>query len=169
MAEALATTTYNRNILVLYSKANRYIEELHKSNSANASAMDEHDVNRIKVYINTLKGYMAYVKAQPHPDLVEVHPRVRNLVAPYELAPIENEACMEACWIMEEFRDELANSQSAREHSGLLFFDLDRAVALLEKLETFIDNYAADLLPVDRPRSSPKYAMAPAGKKGINP
>jgi len=155
MATELAKTTYNRNILVLYSKVNRYIEELHKSNSANASAMDEHDVKRVMIYLNDLRAYMAYVKAQPHPDLVEVHPRVRELVEPYILVPIENEACMEVCWLLEEFRDEMSNSQSSREHSGLLFFDMDRGVSLLDKLEKFIEDYAQDLLPIDRPRSSP--------------
>ena len=169
MATELATTTYNKHVLVIYSKCNRYMEEFHLSNSANAAAMDKNDVKRCKLYINDIRGYLKVIQDPPLPDLVETAPKVRNLVAPYVIIPIENEAVMEFCFYLEDLRDELANSQSARQHSGLLYFDYDMAVDLLEIAEKFLTEYAEKLMPIPRPKTSPKYAMAPAGAVGVNP
>ena len=69
--------------------------------------------------------------------------------------------------MMEVTRDELVNSQSARNPSGLNKFDSSRLSSIVAKIRAFMVDYVATIVPLDMPDSSPKEDPSGAGKKGI--
>jgi hypothetical protein len=105
--------------------------------------------------------------AQPQLDLPETAPRAYALDPDPTVAIIENEALRDVLTMMEVARDELVASQSARMPVGLLSFDSRRAMAVVDKVEAFLNSYIREVQPLDLPESSPSRPMAPTGKTGV--
>ena len=63
-------------------------------------------------------------------------------------------------------REEVINSQSARDPAGLISFDAARLTAVIAKLRAFLALYVAVATPLDQPESSPMVPNTGAGAKG---
>lgn len=159
--------TYNLDIRIFYTKINRYIFEAYKCNSANAAFVSDHDTGRLHSYLDDLTGHLDYATADPIPDLVETAPHKIDLAPPAEIKEIENEAMLQIIFLFEALRGEVVGSQSSRLPVGYLEFDSKRAYDLIEKIRNFLVDYVADLLPIDRPKSSPMAAMSGTGRTGV--
>ena len=173
MAATLATTTFNKDVLMLFSKANRAVKDVNLSNSANAAVAYPPDLIRWLAMINDIRGVVSHLEDRKKngwvPDLVESHPFEMNLPTLYEIVPVENESVMHVCFAFQELRIEVSNSDSSREHGNLLFYDRDILLGICTAIEGFINDYMKELLPLHRPKSSPAFAMAPPGERGVNP
>ena len=163
------TTVFNHDVLFLYDMTNRFIVELNKSQSNGVSGMNEHDQTRMQSYIDSLRRKVAWINAQPLLDLPETHPREFTLEAKPEVTNVESEVVNQFVRLMESFRTETINSQSARYASTLISHDSERLLAILDKMETFLTSYVAEVVPLDLPESSPRENLASAGRKGVNP
>ncbi len=173
MSAELATTTFNKDILMLFQKANRALKEVNLSNSANAAVAYPPDLDRWLLLVNDIRGFIAELEVRKKqgwiPDLVESHPFEMNLPEVHAIVPVQNEAVMHVCFSFQELRIECSNSDSAREHGNLLFYDRDIVLGICDTIEGFVDGYMRKLLPLHRPKSSPSFAMAPPGERGVNP
>ncbi len=69
--------------------------------------------------------------------------------------------------MMEVTREEIVNSQSARNPAGLNKFDSARLTANISKIRAFLIDYVGPITPLDLPESSPQEDTSGAGKKGI--
>src|SRR4030042_5869258 len=78
-------TTRNHDVLGIYTRMNRFIEEVQLSVSSATSQMNEFDQTRLQSYINSVNGYLDYVVGQPQLDLPETSPRE------YKFEPIPEE------------------------------------------------------------------------------
>lgn len=160
-------TVYNHDVAGLQRRINRFIVEMLKSVSNSGSLVNEFDQTRLSSYIGAIKAYTAWIVSQPHLDLPETSPRqyVLDENPTYDL--VENESVVDVVRMLELVRDEVVNSQSARQSSGLIKFDEVRLLAVVNKVEAFLNTYIAQITPLDLPESSPMRAAATPGKSGV--
>ena len=159
--------TLNTDVVGLNERIRRFLMEVMKSASANSSQVKEADLSRLKSYLSSLRSYLDHVSREPELDLPETNPKVYTLKPLPALADIENESLADCCRLLELSREELVHSQSARLASGIIAFDKDRQVKIIEKAERFIKDYIEVVTPLDLPESSPMDPITPHGKLGI--
>lgn len=157
----------NIDVAGLVRRMERFKYELEHCVSANGSEVKAADLKRIRSYLDALVAYTDHVVAQPQLDLPETSPRAIQLGELGMPMATENESIQDLLHLLTLARDELVNSQSARDASGLKSFDHDRLVAMATKAYNFLDNYVATFTPLDLPESSPMTAQTPAGRQGI--
>jgi hypothetical protein len=160
-------STYNTDVWSIVRRLNRVIVEVTKSQSSSVSATLPFDVARVKSYTASIKAFVDWVVAQPLLDLPETGPQEMPLPASPVIPDMENESAHDIVNLLEIARDEVANSQSARLSTNLLKFDYDRLVAILEKINKFVDTYIGVAEPLDLPESSPMFAVTGPGLTGV--
>src|SRR5512137_2715394 len=112
MATTNQAITYNQDVVGLYDRIQRFIEEMNKSVSSNLSLTNEFDQERLAKYLDAIDRYHAWVQAQPHLDLPETAPQEYVLEALVVPTNVENESINDVIRLMCACRDELTNSQS---------------------------------------------------------
>jgi len=157
----------NHDIVGLHARINRYIEEVFLSVSSSSSLFNAFDQSRVMTYLTSIDTYREWMVAQPQLDLPESHPHPWILEDNPVIASVENESINDLIRMWELFREEVINSQSARQGAGLNEFDNLRAIALIEKSRLFMTDYVAEITPLDLPESSPQEPLSGSGKKGI--
>lgn len=161
--------TFNDDIVGIYRRINRFIEELQKSASANVADVNIYDKLRLKSYLSALTTYIDWVVGQPSLDLPETHPKALELEPVPAIQEVENLMVRDFVRLLERGRDEVINSQSARNATGLISFDENRLRAVIEKAEKYLDSYVDKVTPIDLPESSPVSPDSGSGRTGINP
>lgn len=159
-------TVNNHDIVGLYNRINRFVVELIKSVSSQTSQVNEFDQERLATYLTAIDTYHAWVIGQPHLDLPETAPRDYELEAIPETPETENENVNDLVRLLVLARDELINSQSARDPANLNKFDSARLTAVVSKARAFLENYIIPITPLDLPESSPQEASTGAGLTG---
>lgn len=158
---------YNSDIVGLYNRINRFIEEVYKSVSSSTSQYNAFDQTRLRTYLDAIDAYHAWVMNQPHLDLPETHPRQYPLEAAPEVEDTENENVNDLLRMFSLARDELTNSQSARDGAQLNVFDSGRLKAITEKARRFLEDYIVTSTPLDLPESSPQEIVSGPGRTGV--
>lgn len=160
---------YNHDVVGVYRRINRFIEEVSKSVSSSGSMMNEYDQTRLATYLDAIDSFIDWVVAQPQLDLPETHPRQYPLKASpiVKDEDIENESAIDVVRMLELARDEIVNGQSARLGSGLIVFDVNRIRAVVAKARNFLNDYIATVTPLDLPESSPMRTMTTPGRTGV--
>lgn len=164
---ATQAIVYNHDVVGLYNRINRFVDELYKSVSSNASLMNSFDQARLASYIGSLRNYISWIVSVPQLDLPETSPRAYPLEDSPVVQAIDNDEVDDLIRLLVLSRDELTNSQSARLGSGLINFDQNRINAVIDKADLFLTTYIAKVTPVDLPESSPRDPMSPSGKVGV--
>lgn len=159
--------TYNHDVRGLHSRINRFIKELYHSQSSGVSLNIEADQIRLQTYLDAMTSYHAWVVAQPALDLPETNPTQHEFDEDPVLGTIENESIRDAIIMLEIARNELVHSQSARLKSSFLEFDTNRFLAMVNKLQNFLDNYIKVTTPLDLPESSPMREQSGPGRLGV--
>jgi hypothetical protein len=157
---------YNHDVVGLYDRINRFLEEVNKSVSASGSYITDPDKNRLRTYLAAVQSYHDWVMSAPELDLPETHPREYTLKEVPVLAEPESEIVDDIQRMMVVMRDELTNSQSARMHSKLNVFDSARLIAVVEKVNRYLTDYVEQATPLDLPESSPAMLMTGPGRTG---
>ncbi len=160
-------TVLNHDIVGLHARMNRFITEMYKSVSSTNSGYNSFDMARSLDYLNAIDQYHAWVVAQPQLDLPETHPRKYELETNAVVEDVENESVNDLIRLMVLTRDELTNSQSARNAAGLIGFDSIRLSATVSKARHFLTDYVQIIQPLDFPESSPQSAVSGPGRQGI--
>ena len=157
----------NHDVAGLSARINRFIVEFHKSVSSGTSQVNPFDQERLSSYLDAIDTYHGWVIDQPQLDLPETHPRPISLEDNPVVSDVENENVNDVIRLLGISRDELVNSQSARDAAGLNKYDSARLTALIAKLRAFLSAYISTTTPLDLPESSPQAAQSGAGRKGI--
>jgi len=157
----------NHDIVGLYNRINRFIYESMHCTASNTSEVNEFDVKRLKQYLEAVIAYHDHVISQPQLDLPETSPRFYTLKEKPVMLVIENESIADCCRLFEICRDELINSQSTRVPAGLIVYDSERLMAIIDKITAFITDYVEKITPLDLPESSPREALTPKGRTGL--
>lgn len=157
----------NSDVVGLYNRIQRFIEELYKSVSSQTSQVNEFDQARLATYLNAVDTYHNWVIGQPHLDLPETSPKVYVLEDAVEVEDTENENVNDLIRMLILARDELINSQSARDPSQLNEFDSARLRSLIEKARQFLQTYIQVATPLDLPESSPQEPSSGSGRTGV--
>lgn len=167
MATSPANITYNSDIDGLVRRLNRFITEIFLAQSSGVSKTAAFDVKRMKSYTRAIKQYVAWVTSMPLLDLPETGPRSISLPASPVVPTLENESMYDVAILIELARDEMIGSQSSRMSSNLINFDKERLLAIVDKIDAFIDGYINTVDPLDLPESSPMSPVSGAGKGGV--
>lgn len=169
MAEPVITapSVYNHDLVGIWNRVNRFTVELVNSVSANTSQVNTFDLDRLKSYLNNIRKYLSWITSQPLLDLPETTPRLYILEAPAAVPEMDNEEVADIVRMFELARDEVVNSQSARQGSGMVPFDVRRITAVIDKTEAFLSTYVEVVTPIDLPESSPDELMIMGGRRGI--
>lgn len=157
-ANNIPESIHNHDVVGLYDKIQRFMRELLKSQSVQVSGMIAADRQRLRTYIESLRARHAFIQAQPELDLPETHPRPYPLDPPVMLPDngVENDAIATLLRLLEALRYELVHSQSALMGCRLQPFDSNRFVAIVDKIEAFLEDYIEVVTPLDMPESSPR-------------
>lgn len=166
MADA-TQVVYNHDIVGIQTRFNRFITEMYNSVSNGTSQTNTFDQARLSSYLDAIDGYHAWVLSQPHLDLPETSPRAYALEANPVIADIENEDLADVIRMLQISRDEIVNSQSARDAAGLNKFDSARLSAIIAKVRAFLTTYMTKVSPLDLPESSPQDPLSGPGKTGV--
>lgn len=159
--------TSNHDVSGLSRRLNRFIIEVIKSASSNASdGLNSFDRTRLLAYLTAIRAYVAWVVAQPALDLPETNPRAIALVDDPEIPAIENESVTDIVRLLVICRDELTSSQSARMATGLITYDAARHLAIVTKVENLVTQYIDQVTPVDTPESHPDTPSTGPGSTG---
>jgi hypothetical protein len=159
---------FNDDILGINARFNRYITETQKCASANVADVSDADMGRMRSYLSNLSGHIDWIVSVPALDLPETHPQSRSVPAGPDILVLENEHLNDVVRLLVRGRDELLNSQSARNATNLIAFDEARLRAVIEKTTNLLDHIDA-VTPIDLPESSPKATDSGSGRGGINP
>ncbi len=146
---------YNDDVSGIWNRVNNYIIECQESQSANVTAVNEFDFKRNTNYLIAMTSYLKWIEDQPLLDLPKTHPKLLTLEEPPVLQKIENLFLVDCIRLWERARDEVALSQSARNATGLLEFDLVRMRAVIEKHSKYMTDHIQKVNPIDFPESSP--------------
>ena len=157
----------NHDIVGLYNRINRFLDEIHKSSSSAVSEYNEFDMTRSKSYLEAIDTYHDWVIAQPQLDLPETSPKTYELLAVPSITRVENESINDFVRIFTLTRDSLVNSQSARMPAGLMSYDSVRLRAITSKARNLLQDYVEPITPLDLPESSPQAPSSGAGRTGI--
>lgn len=166
MADA-TQVVYNHDIVGIQTRLNRFITEMYNSVSNGTSQTNTFDQVRLSSYLDAIDGYHAWVLGQPHLDLPETSPRAYALEANPVIADIENEDLADVIRMLQISRDEIVNSQSARDAAGLNKFDSARLSSIVAKVRAFLTSYMTKVSPLDLPESSPQDPLSGPGKLGV--
>lgn len=161
------STILNHDIHGLAQRINGFIVELQLSVSSSVHAMNTADQVRLSTYLAAILAYRAWVVSQPQLDLPETHPREYETGPDPETPAVENESIQDLINLMELMRDEMVNSQSARQPSGFLPADNVRLIAIVDKCAHFLNDYIQQVQPVDMPESSPSQPVSGPGAGGV--
>ena len=153
MANENTATVLNHDVKGLYVRFNRFITEVGKAASGNTSAYSEADKSRARSYLNAIRSYSDWIKAQPRLDLPKTSPQQFVLAAAPAIDDTANPDVNDVVTLMVVARDELIASESARNSSGLIEYDETRMLAVLTKVENFFDNYVDKTSPIDTPET----------------
>lgn len=167
MAEQAVMKTYNHDVAGIHRRCNRFLIEIIKSVSSGVSQMNEFDIERLKTYTGALKTYHAWVVGQPHLDLPETHPRMYVMEPNPDIPDVENESIGDLMHMIMIARDEMMNCQSSRLGSGFIAFDSKRFLAVVAKIEAFVEAYVEIATPLDLPESSPSEELTGPGLGGV--
>lgn len=165
----MATTgvVLNHDVVGLHSRINRFLEELIKSVSSSTSQVNVFDQERLKSYLGAILIYHDWVVGQPALDLPETHPREYALEASPVVPDVENENINDLVRLLVLAREELVNSQSARDPANLNKFDSARLLAVVAKAQAFLTEYIQKATPLDLPESSPQAVVSGSGRTGV--
>ena len=155
----------NKDVEGIHSRLNRYIEEMLKCVSASGSMVSAFDMARIRTYLSAMRFYHDFVKGLPQQDLPETHPRDYVLRANPEIVVLENESLNDLIGMICLCRDELVQSQTALQASGIYPFDSVRFIASLDRCEMFLTNYVEKATPLDMPESTPRADSVMPGRQ----
>lgn len=160
---------YNHDIVSMISRIGRFMQELHKSVSANLSELSTADKNRLKSYLASITTFKSWVVAQPELDLPESSPKEYNLEDLPAFAEIENLDVTAVMRLLQSLVEEMANSQSARKPAGLTVHDSYRFDTIVAKINSFLADFIEQdgATGLDLPESSPKSPMSGAGNTGV--
>lgn len=158
---------YNDDIVGIYNRVNRFVIELIKSASANVNDINEHDNIRIVNYLNSLQAYINWVVSQNQLDLPETHPKTTTLEDAPAIPLMENLMIKDLIGLFLRARDEIINSQSARNSNGLIPFDLARINAVIQKSRAYLVDYVEKVIPIDMPESTPNSPTTGGGNTGV--
>ena len=100
-------------------------------------------------------------------DLPEWAPTEIDLGEPEALEMPENESIFDLMMHYDALEVELGSSQSSRQATGIIAHDEVRIRAVVQKLNAFLDNYVAQVLPLDLPESSPLRPQTGSGRTGV--
>lgn len=160
-------TVLNHDIVGLYDRINRFIEEAQKAASSSVSLTNQFDVDRLKTYLDAIDRYHNWVRSMPQLDLPETTPREYKLLEAPDIVDIENDDMDAVVRMLVLARDEVTNSQSARLGAGMLTPDSNRLIAIVGKARAFVNDYILPTQPLDLPESSPNAPMSGSGRTGI--
>jgi len=166
MATSVTCTVYNHDIVGLWHRFNRFIQEVSLAVSSNLSMTNAFDVARLTSYLDSIDRYHAWVLGQPQLDLPETSPRPYVLTDPQTNTDVESEDMSDMLRMLLLARDELVNSQSSRQGSGLIRPDSLRMTASVAKARAFLVDYIVPTQPLDLPESSPTDLMSGPGRTG---
>ena len=166
MAET-SKSVNNHDVVGIWDRLNRFIVEIYKSQSSQVSQFFSADQLRLASYLDAIDGYHAWVVSQPQLDLPETSPRVYVLKAAPAVTDTENDEVDNLIRLFELTRDELINSQSARQGSGFIPFDSVRLTAIVSKAREFLNTFVQQSTPLDLPESSPQTPTMGSGIGGI--
>lgn len=165
--------TYNIHIKGICENISRYYEEVARFASAGVTALSTADKNRLASYLTEARSYIDWVYALQADDdggfldLPESHPKLRTVEVTDLTGEVENNQLRDVLEYLLTLQEELMNSQSSRLGAGLIGHDFDRAIAILDVLDSYIVNFVENNSPMDMPESSPRKAMVSPGKKGV--
>ena len=159
---------FNDDILGINARFNRFITEAQKSASSNVADVSEADMTRLRSYLSNLSGHIDWIVSVPALDLPETHPLARDVPPGPDILMLENEHLNDVVRLLVRGRDELLNSQSARNATNLISFDESRLRSVLLKTSNLLDHIDV-VSPIDLPESSPKAMDSGQGRGGINP
>ncbi len=158
---------FNHDIVMIYDMTQRFIKEMQDSQSSGVSGLyNQHDMSRMKSYIDSLNALKGWVVAQPQLDLPELHPRQYDLEEPVEIINRESEVVNMLVNMLHAITIEMIHSASARLASGLVSHDGMRFDLLTTKMMNFLTDYVEEQTPLDLPESSPVEEITGPGRKG---
>ena len=157
----------NLDVAGVIRRLRRFKMETVKSASSALAAVSGADFARAKSYLNAVSIYMDWIVSQPQLDLPETSPKVIELGEGEVFTMPENESLVDLCALYDAMEVEIANSQSARMCTGIISHDENRIRALIEKMNSFLDEYVSKVLPLDVPESSPSRVSTGIGKGGV--
>lgn len=159
--------TLNLDVVGIANRINRFINELQMSQSSNVSLTLEADKVRFSSYVTALRFLVGHVVAEPQLDLPETNPLFYDVRDTPALLDVENENVQHLSLLLKTAKDELMLSQSSRLSTGLISFDRDRFLAILDKCENYLSDYVQNATPLDLPESSPRAALQGPGKNTL--
>jgi hypothetical protein len=157
----------NHDIVGLYNRMNRFLVEMNKSTSSQTSEVNDFDFTRANTYLDAIDTFHAWVIGQPALDLPETAPRLYKLEEAVTFNQVENENINDIVRMFTLARDELINTQSARNPANLNKFDSARLTAIIQKIRLFLSDYVGVATPLDMPESSPARPSSGMGRTGI--
>ena len=160
---------YNHDVAFLADAVVRYTYEVQKSVSSGQSGINEFDVARIKSYLDAIDTAHDHILSVPQLDLPETHPREWPVEQMYDHLDVESESANHVTRLLILSWEELVNSASARQASGINPHDSGRLRANVEKIRQFVVSYVETQTPLDLPESMPREDSSGPGRGGINP
>jgi len=153
----------NHDIAGVCRRINHFIIELQFSVSGGVAEVTPFDQERLQSYLSAVRSYRDWVIAQPQLDLSKTHPRNIEVGPDPETDDVENESVRDIVYMLELCRDELVKSPSASMPAGFNVFDDKRAMALITKVQNFLDKYVKVVTPLDLPESTPVQPLTGPG------
>ena len=161
------TQTYNQDVLVGVRKLDRAIDEMGKSASSRDTDFLEADQKRLRAYLADAKAYFNYAASQPVPDYAETHTMTFDLPPAPDHPSAENELVQLAMNQLLRLRQELATGQSSRRAAGLHEHDKTRVTDLLDRATRLVEDYIAQVNPIDYPGSAPAHDVGKDPRSGV--
>lgn len=158
--------TCNTDIDSFVRRANRAIKELSKSQSSGVSGTSTFDVIRAKTYLVGLRSLLAFIISEPLMDLPETGPTTLDLPDRVVIPIMENDSTYDLCVLLKLAVDEISNSQSSRNSSGLILHDFKRITPILDRADSFITKFMMVVDPLDNPETSPSTPSTGYGVRG---
>lgn len=125
--------------------------EIANSNSAKLPMISPADLGRIRAHLESLQMYAVYAVSMVELDLPKWSPNEIDLGDSPKAEGVTNHSVMDVLALVDALETELANSQSARQSSGLISHDEARLDAITDKISALLDSYVSQVSSPDLP------------------
>ena len=157
-------TVLNEDIETIVVKVQKMRFEAAYCTSNSQSEMSPADLQRQLSFHVDLRAYVSQIMSEPLIDTPKASPTEYKLPVPEDLPTPDNDALRAMIKRYDRLEEEVSKCNSNARSNGLNVFDHVRLINQLDKMDAFLKNYVAKILPIDWSEGMPLYKVTGEGR-----
>ena len=161
------THVRNMDVVGIVERLDRASFDVMEFESASLNEVTEYDLARIRQYNAVLRTYASVVNSATNMDLPHSYPHmyeIKYITTDLNFDNVKNKVLRDVVRLYANAWVQWSRSESADRSNGWMPSDYDRFIIIMDRLDSYLTEYAAQALPIDLPHST-TFEMESLGKR----